>query len=501
MKLSYKSAKITYKTLFIYGLIVIALLLVAAPVFANSRSGGHLLDFSLASETGHTFQSARSLARGMNVDHLRPGQEMWYTYSTDSLEDRSLSWISLALRFESEARIEPEQVNFQVLAQPEAASWLSQPVPPDQVLGQGLRSPLVSDDNTVESFWTGQVDEQEQYYVRVFNTSPFALDYTLEVKAEQPAVSGAMPAGLNLKSSQPASLNARQAGWALTAQAVERMTAEEAAAWMQNAQAVGWIVTEGTAEAPDPGRADAHLLWQLVAQAIAGKEAAASTQWLVQADTLGWLAVPFGAEAARPAAVDDTGSESNSLPAAVPAPSQTSYSPVNIYPNNPLEFNFKQVNSGRLGPYGEHWYSLLRDDLDKDLVEDMELTMFFTPREGYVSDRVNFELFPASQYHIWGRGDTDYMENFGLGLWVSRDEDPNTGERLWSGSLVDGNRYLVKVKNGTSSVIDYYLFPGDIENAELGNPTLHRSDEATGYVPYSLSPPTRPGPPLAAEND
>ena len=501
MKLSYKSLNLTYKTLFIYSLIVIFLLLVAAPVFANSRSGSLLLDFSLAADTGRTFQSARSLARGMNVDHLRPGQETWYTYSVDSLEDRSLSWVSLALRFESEARIEPEQVNFQVLAQPQAGSWLAQPVPPDQVLGQGLRSPLVSDNSTVESFWTGQVDEQELYYVRVFNTSPFALDYSLEVKAEQPAVSGATPAGLNLKSIQPASLNARQTGWALTAQAVEQMTAEEAAAWMQNAQAVGWIVTEGTAEAPEPGRADSRLLWQLVAQAIAGKDAVASTQWLVQADTLGWLAVPFSAEAVSHAAVDDAGGQNDSLPAAMPAPPQASYSPVNIYPNNPLEFNFKQVNSGRLAPYGEHWYSLLRDDLDNALVEDMELTMFLTPREGYVSDRVNFELFPASQFHIWARGDADYMENFGLGLWVSRDEDPNTGERLWSGSLVDGNRYLVKVKNGTSSVVDYYLFPGDIENAELGNPILYQSDEVTGYVPYPLSPSTRPGPPLAAENN
>lgn len=500
MKLSYKSAKITYKTLLTYGIIVITLL-VAAPVFANSRPGALLLDFSLATETGRTFQSARSLARGMNVDHLRPGEETWYTYSSDSLEDPSLSWVSLALRFESEARIEPEQVNFQVLAQPQAGPWLSQPAPPEQVLGQGLRSPLVSDDSTVESFWTGQVDERELYYVRVFNSSPFALDYALEVKVEQPAVSGAVPAGLTLKSRQPTGLNARQTVWALTAQAVEQMTAEEAASWMQNAQAVGWIITEGTAETPDPGRADSRLLWQLVAQAIAGKDAAASTQWLVQADTLGWLAVPLGAGTTRHTAVDDAGGESDSLPAAVPAPPQTSYSPVNIYPNNPLEFNFKQVNSGRLGPYGEHWYSILRDDLDKDLVENMKMTMFFTPREGYVSDRVNFQLFPASQYQIWARGDADYMEHFGLGMWVSRDGDPDTGERLWSGTLVDGNRYLVRVKNGTSSVVDYYLFPDDIENAELGNPTLHYSDEETGYVPYSLSPPTRPGPVTAAEGD
>ncbi|MEM7346055.1 MAG: hypothetical protein AAF485_17585, partial [Chloroflexota bacterium] len=100
-------------------------------------------------------------------------------------------------------------------------------------------------------------------------------------------------------------------------------------------------------------------------------------------------------------------------------------------------------------------------------------------------------LFPANQYHIWSRGDTDYMTHFGLGMWTSRDEDPDTGERLWAGALVDGDTYLVKVKNGTPDVVDYYLFPDDVENAELGNPILHYSDEASDYVPYVVSPPTK----------
>jgi hypothetical protein len=181
----------------------------------------------------------------------------------------------------------------------------------------------------------------------------------------------------------------------------------------------------------------------------------------------------------------------------MPVPPQDFYTPINIYPNNPLPLNLTHVNSGRLGPYGEHWYTFVRDDLDEHLIEDMALTMFFTPRAGFTSNRINFELFPASQYHIWERGDADYMENFGLGMWVSRDEDPATGERLWSGSLVDGDRYLVKVKNGTPDVVDYYLFPGDVENAELGNPTLYTEKGPAGPVPYAPAPPTRPGLPPA----
>lgn len=496
MKLTYKSSKLTYRMLLTYSLIVIALLVVAVPVFANTRSGANLLNFSFASNTGSSSQSARPLGRGVNVDHLRPGEETWYTYSYDSFKDSNLSWISLAMRYESEAQIDPEQVNFQVLAQGQKGA------PPDEVLGQGLRSPLhTADRNRVEAFWTGQVSEQEIYYVRVFNHSPFSLDYTLEAKAEQPAVSGATPASAGLADSRADMLNSRQLSWALTAQAVAHMTAEDAAMWLQNAQAVGWIVTEGTdaAHAPRPGEADPQTLWRLVAQATAGKDAAATTQWLIQADAMGWLAVPLSnMNRSNPAASDDrSGVEAE--PPAVPAPPENVYTPVNIYPNHPLELDLKHVNSGRLGPYGEHWYSLIRDDRDQDLIEDMALTMFFTPREGYMSDRVNFEIFPAGQYHIWARGDADYMEHFGLGLWVSRDEDPYTGERLWAGSLVDGDRYLIKVKNGTADTVDYYLFPDDVENAELGNPTLYKSDASTAYTPFPLSPPTRPGQPPVLE--
>ncbi|NJN94567.1 MAG: hypothetical protein HC875_10955 [Anaerolineales bacterium] len=117
--------------------------------------------------------------------------------------------------------------------------------------------------------------------------------------------------------------------------------------------------------------------------------------------------------------------------------------------------------------------------------------MFSTPSNGFIDSRVNFEIFPAGQYHIWSRGDADYMEHLGLGQWVSRDEDNHTGERLWQGSLVDGDRYLIKVKNSSPEVVDYYLFPDDVENAELGHPTLHQANGTAGRVPYAASPPTR----------
>jgi hypothetical protein len=496
MKLPYKSSKLTYKSLFGYSLVIMALLVAAVPVFANTNSGGNFLNFSaIDSNIGYSAQSARPLTRGLNVNHLNPGEENWYIYGRDNFNLPNSAWISLALRYQSEALIGADQVNFQVFTQESAGGWFQEAQVSQESISAGIPSPLkATNKNLIETFWTGQIAENEHYYVRVFNNSPFGLDYSLEAKVEQPAVSGAAPASLAV----PA--NARQTAWTLTAQAINNMSAAEAATWMQQAQAVGWIVTEGTLpdKVPNPGQANSEILWQLTAQALEGLEPQAATQWLIQADSLGWLAIPLntvtnpnqGVQPEKSGGGDDDGTEPPAQPIQ-PDPAQT-YTPINIYPNEPLPFDFNNVNSGRLAPYGEHWYELtLGDPSHQNLIQNMKLTMFFTPMTGYMSNRVNFEIFPASQYHIWSRGDSDYMEHFGLGMWVSRDEDYDTGERLWNGTLVDGDRYLIKVKNGTPDEVDYYLFPNDVENAELGNPTLRQQPGAVSQTPYPVSPPTR----------
>ncbi|MEM7346054.1 MAG: hypothetical protein AAF485_17580 [Chloroflexota bacterium] len=437
------SKKLTYKLLFRYSLALIALLIIAVPVFATTNSGDRVLDLGLTADTGNTIQTAQALSPGINVDHLGAGQEVWYVYSQELLNEPDLAWMSLALRFQSEARISSDQVNFEVISAQADDSWFQNSVTLQETLGLGAPSPVRAENQSLtEAFWTGELEAQQRYYVRVFNNTPFGLDYTLEAQPEQPSVPGALPAALG-----PAeTLNARQLSWTLTAQAVENMTAEQSAVWMKKAQSVGWLVTEGTIamDAPNPSEASPEVLWALIAEAIEGQDAETSATWLMQADSLGWLSVPLSTiknpNFEVPPAGNGGGGEGGEAeePPAEPAPPQDAYAPVNIYPNNPLTFDLNEVNSGRLGPYGEHWYLFRRDDLDEDLIESMNMTMFFTPRKGFISDRINFFLFPANQYHIWSRGDTDYMTHFGLGMWTSRDEDPDTGERLWAGALVGG---------------------------------------------------------------
>jgi hypothetical protein len=145
-----------------------------------------------------------------------------------------------------------------------------------------------------------------------------------------------------------------------------------------------------------------------------------------------------------------------------------------IYPNQPVDLLYGP-NTGLLAPKSEHWYTFTPGKVDDELIENFSLTMFFTPGEPNIARYVTYELFTGGQYHIWERGTPQDMEHFGAGSWVSRDNDYITGERLWHGTVVDGDKYFIKITNDTNKWIDYHLVPDDIINMELGEPTVKKS--------------------------
>ncbi|MDM8530876.1 hypothetical protein QUF63_06870 [Anaerolineales bacterium HSG25] len=495
-----KKSKLTYKTLFSYSLVVMALLIIALPVFAHKR----MTVISTPSETtelraGQSPQSAQGLEHGLQVSYLESRTDTWYLYQhQDSTAE--YVWLSLNLQYQAKNQIQTGQINFEIIPQHQVDGNS----PHTSLLTQGQATTVsLPDQNLTQLLWTGQMANNEPYYIHVFNNSDLDLEYTLESEVEQPAFSGAIPASYSDDSSPHDETippqTARQLSWGLIGQAVAGMSANEAGQWMQTAQSIGWISPQGMPIKANPTEANPTLVWGLVGQAVAGLKAEAASNWLQQADALGWLAVlPSDASTLSTQSLPTVpvpNPEAVVAPPVLPdsPPPVDDYNPISIYPNNPLPFNFEQVNSGRLAPYGVHWYSLTLSNIhNQEWIESFALTMFTTPSDGFIDSRVNFEIFPANQYHIWARGETNYMEHFGLGMWLSRDQDQHTGERLWSGSLVDGNRYFVKVKNSSPELIDYYLFAGDINNAELGNPTLHQLADGGFVTPYALDPVTRP---------
>jgi len=219
----------------------------------------------------------------------------------------------------------------------------------------------------------------------------------------------------------------------------------------------------------------------------------------MSAAALGWLPAGSGSGALMPVDpnVDQVGGAGNgdddgggagagsAGPAAVPVQPDPDRGD-NIYPSQPLQL-LDGSNIGRMGPQTEHWYTFTRGDLDEEMIEGLSLTMFFTPGEPNIARQVTFEMFTGSQLEIWDRGTPDQMEHFGAGSWISRDGDYVTGERLWHGSVVDGDRYFVKVTNGTSNWVDYHLITGDITNIEMG-PRMEPVEPPTQFI--APQPPT-----------
>jgi hypothetical protein len=127
------------------------------------------------------------------------------------------------------------------------------------------------------------------------------------------------------------------------------------------------------------------------------------------------------------------------------------------------------LSQDRLEPYTTRWYTFVQNDVSvADHFQDLNFSLFFTPGDGNRGHHINFELFTAGEISAWHRGDRGQPINFGAGRLVSRDSDPNTGERVWGGTLLRGDTYFVAVENGSDAAIDYWLFDEDIYDPQLG---------------------------------
>jgi hypothetical protein len=427
--------------------------------------------------------AADLLVSGLNTGSLDPGQEYWYAYSRLDLGDSAYNNIILSLNFEAEGVAVANRVNFQVFTFDQVEGWLKDSSGPVDSLGLGTPASADFDVNTGERLWSGPVAASEVYYVRIFNLSPSPVQFRLTAVGQStgaadtfmnidPAAQGnpsqVIPASVSVPgatSTQPqpdassvaAALpvdptdgSPASTRWLLAAQAIDGLPPQEAAAWLMSAATLGWLSDNGGAAAT-------------VAVAPASAPAIVPP------------AVPVNPNPDPVTAIEPQGDDQPQVVAAAPiAPEILEPDPntgESIYPNRPLRL-LDGPNTGRLGPKTEHWYTFTPGKVDGKMIENLSLTMFFTPGEPNIARHVTFEIFTGDQYPIWSRGTPDDMRHFGAGSWVSRDSDYITGERLWHGTVVDGNQYYVKLTNDTGKWIDYHLVPADVINTELGEPTV-----------------------------
>ena len=414
--------------------------------------------------------AADLLVSGLNTGNLAPGQEYWYAYSRLDLGDEGYNAILLSLNFEAEGRAVASRVNFQIFDFEQVDAWLKDTSGPIDSLGLGMPASADFDVNTGERLWAGLIAPNEVYYVRVFNVSPSPIVYRLTALGQKSTQVDNIallerPAAVNDQRVIPVAISAPTE---VGAQVVE------AAAPVPPATAARTIsIADSLPIQPDDG-SPFSTGWLLAAQAINGLPPHEAAAWLMSAATLGWLPLngsqpslvpvnPNPNAPILPAGDDDSGAGEVAAVPVEPDPFQGD----SIYPGQPLRL-LEGTNTGRMRPRAEHWYAFTPGKVDGKRIEDLTLTMFFTPGEPNLSRYVTFEMFTGSQYQIWERGTPDAMEHFGAGSWVSRDGDYDTGERLWRGSVVDGDKYFVKITNGTDEWIDYHLITADIINTELG---------------------------------
>lgn len=412
-------------------------------------------------EIGGNPYNANLLVSGLNTGQLDPGEEYWYAYSRLDLGDMAYNSLILSLNFEAEGRAVANRVNFQVLTFAQVEAWLKDSSTVES-LGLGTAATADFDANTGERFWSGTVAPNEVYYVRIFNLSPSPVQFRLTALGQNNpqldtfmnidtgvsvAESAVLPAAANLPElaavpeAQPQAIPVQpydsagpmDTAWLLVAEAIDSMPPQEAAAWLMSAARMGWLPSSGGA------------------------------------------AVPVNPDEGNPIVEVDDGNNSDIAPVAAetevaeipPAAPIDPNAGHNIYPNQPLDL-VEGPNTGRMAPNTERWYTFTPGKVDDQLIENYSLTMFFTPGEPNLARDVTFEMFTGAQYQIWERGTPDDMQNFGAGSWVSRDTDYNTGERLWHGTVVDGDKYFVKLVNNTDQWVDYHLITGDIINTEMG---------------------------------
>jgi hypothetical protein len=145
---------------------------------------------------------------------------------------------------------------------------------------------------------------------------------------------------------------------------------------------------------------------------------------------------------------------------------------------------------GQLNPGTSHWYTFSSVDLTQRArqFQDLNFNLFFTPDDGNRRHQVNFQLFSVSEVEAWQRGERARPNNFGAGMLVSRDGDPNTGERIWRGVILKDTTYFLAIESNADVAIDYWLFDQDIPNPELGSQPASNPVPTPGVAPQTATP-------------
>jgi hypothetical protein len=145
---------------------------------------------------------------------------------------------------------------------------------------------------------------------------------------------------------------------------------------------------------------------------------------------------------------------------ALPAPAVAAVPAVNppaagLAPNTAQSLQMGRTK-GRLSPGQETWFTFALPDTNGAGYESLALTLVFTPDDGNRVRQIGLDLLTAASVQ---RAD---LPSVGRGSIVFRDNNPLTGEQIWSGAVIDGDTYYLRLQNNSPAQIDFWLFTGDV---------------------------------------
>ena len=475
------------------------ILLLIAIAFAIATTLLIILFTSAATETGSTPFSAISLIDGINSGVLGPGEQRWFRMVPSGQGNAITVEKSLTLRLTPFNDDLNQFITFQLFEEDQIQFFKSDDT--SQMSNFGIGEVIVDDNDPTAGglFWTGSISNANIYFVHISNTSDFSLDYSLitedissdviEVKpaAIEPSQPVAIPEmgvnpsnaitllpDLNRGRLQPHSISwyrfvyddfsdgstFQDLGFTLFFTPdngnrrhyvnFELFTANEVASWTPGNEDQLTNFGAGMLVSRDGDVNTGERIWKGT---------------ILKRDTY-YLAIQNGAEVEIDYWLFDDDIYNPELgPKSEPAPAPVfsrGAAPQTAFALNPGR------NIGGLEPGQEAWYSFSIHDDDNEFFEEMALTMIVTPDDGNRIHNITFDLFTADGVRNWSPGNNSRINNVGAGGIVVRDNNSLTGERFWSGWVVDNDLYYIQIRNGTTTHIDYWLFTDDVYGPELG---------------------------------
>jgi len=122
------------------------------------------------------------------------------------------------------------------------------------------------------------------------------------------------------------------------------------------------------------------------------------------------------------------------------------------YAAQPLNYG---LNIGTLAAGEAYWYVFNGSEPGTQPDQALTLHMVCRPNASDVTPYVNFQIFSFDEADRWLRGTGDVSP--AAGVFTTTDFDQATAERLWSGNVVAGETYYVRVFNNSRQPVEYHL--------------------------------------------